>query len=145
MVTRNMVDLDSEVVKFCVSSVLIPLCKIGMERFISAWNCHHLPSRGIPNLLKSHCNGTTVIRPHEIPSTQQATDDYRQQGGTLSDPEPFGYDPLANDATLRDQRDVVFSERIRTTFPDIFHQLLIGNTVPLEEAILMYISITEEL
>ena len=36
MVARNMVDLDSEVVKFCVSTVLIPLRKIGTERFISA-------------------------------------------------------------------------------------------------------------
>ena len=114
MVTRNIVDLDSEVVKFCVSTVLILLCKIGMERFISAWNCHHLPSRGIPNLLKSHRNGTTLIHPHEIPSTQQATDDYRQQGGTLSEPEPFGYDPLANNVILHDQRDVIFLERIGT-------------------------------
>ena len=34
---------------------------------------------------------TTLIHPHEIPSTQQAIDDYRQQGGTLFDPELVGH------------------------------------------------------
>jgi hypothetical protein len=68
--------------------------KMGMERFISAWNCHHLPSRGIPNLLRSHRNGTTAIHPNEIPSTQHAADNYRRQGGTLSDPQLFGSNPL---------------------------------------------------
>ena len=145
MVIRNAIDLDSEVVKFCVSVILMSLCKIGMDRFISAWNCHHLPSRGIPNLLQSHRNGTTAIHPHEVPSTQQATDDYRQQGGTLSDPKTFGSDPLAANALLCNQRDEVFSERIGTTFSEIFNQVLIGNTVPFEQAILNYILITEEL
>ena len=77
MVTRNMVDLDSEVVKFCVSLVLIPLCKIGRKRFISVWNCHDLPSRGIPNLLKSQCNGTTVIilmKSHQLNKLRMITD-----------------------------------------------------------------------
>ena len=58
-------------------------------------------------MLKSHRNGT-LIHPHEIPSSQQATDDYRQQDGTLSDPEPFGYDPLANNVIVIGQRDVFF-------------------------------------
>ena len=95
-------------------------------------------------MLRSSRNGT-VITPDEIPSTQQATDNYRQQSGTLSDPEPFGSDPLTADALLCSQRDDIFFERIGTTFSEIFNQLLIGNTIPFEEAILMYICITEEL
>ena len=60
-------------------------CEIGMKRFISAWNCHHLPlPSSIPNLLQSRCNRTTAMHQHEIPSAEQATDDYRQQGGNIS-------------------------------------------------------------
>lgn len=145
MVERQMIDPESEMVKFCLSALLMIFCKIGMERFINAWNYHHQPLRGIPNLLQSQRNGTTAIHPSEIPSVEQAAQEYRQQGGSIADPQPYGSDPLQDDELLIHRRDELFSERVDSDFSYIFSCLLVGNKAPFEEAILQFISITEEL
>lgn len=145
MVERQMIDPESEMVMFCLSALLMIFCKIGMERFINAWNYHHQPLRGIPNLLQSQRNGTTAIHPSEIPSVEQAAQEYRQQGGSIADPQPYGSDPLQDDELLIHRRDELFSERVDSDFSYIFNCLLVGNKAPFGEAILQFISITEEL
>ena len=145
MVEREMINTDSEMVKYCLSTLLMKICEIGMKRFISAWNCHHLPLRGIPNLLQSRCNTTTAMHQHEIPSAEQAADDYKQQGGNLSDPHSYGFDPLEANELLFHRRNELFAERVHSSFPDIFSSLLVGNKAPFEAAIMQYISITKEL
>ena len=145
MVEREMINTDSEMVKYCLLTLLMKICEIGMKRFISAWNCHHLPLRGIPNLLQSRCNRTTAMHQHEIPSAEQAADDYRQQGGNLSDPHSDGSDPMEANELLFHRRNELFAERLHSSFLDIFSSLLVGNKAPFEAAIMQYISITEEL
>ena len=145
MVETDMLDMDCEIVRFCVSTLLITLCGIGVQRFMDAWNWHHLPSRGIPNILQSFANGTTTMHTYEVPSTEQAVFEYRQQGGSLSDPDTFGSDPLQGDDVLSSTRDELFSRRMDSSFSEIYSQLIIGNTVPFESAVLDYVTITQEL
>ena len=145
MKSREMIDTKSEIVKFCLSVVLTRLCKIGIERFISAWNSHHLPLRGIPNLLQSHQNGTISIHSSEIPTAEEAAAAFRQQGGHLSDPRPYGRDPLEGDDALTQQREEIFEERIGSSFSDVFGNLLAGNSDLFERAVLQYVLVTEEL
>ena len=40
----------------------------------------------------------------ELPSTAEAVQQYRRQGGRLTDPHPFVSDPLAEDDTLVQER-----------------------------------------
>ena len=40
MEEANLIDMSCDLDKFCVSSVLIKVAAVGMERFVSAWNFH---------------------------------------------------------------------------------------------------------
>ena len=140
-----MIDTASESVKFCLSIILIRLCAIGVDRFIGAWNSHHLPLRGIPNVLQSDRNGTSCIHSAEIPTVEAAAADYRQQGGHLSDPRSFGMDPLSGNDALVQQREDVFEQRVHNSFTSKFADLIAGNRRPLEQALVQYVLITDEL
>lgn len=85
------------------------VCEVGLERFVRAWNSHHLPLRGIPNLLQAHGNGTAHIHPAEIPTVMEAAAGYRQQGGQLTDLQVYGNDPLDDG---NQQREELFAERV---------------------------------
>ena len=37
---NNVIDLSDEHLKFSISTVTIKTAKIGMDRFVSSWNCH---------------------------------------------------------------------------------------------------------
>ena len=146
MVNEEMIDMESDIVKFCISTVLMKFCEIGMRHFIEAWNFHHLSSRGgTPNFLQSHRFGATPLHHSEIPTAQDAATQYRQQGGTLADPSAYGHDPLEQNTALANRRETLFLECVPASLPDIFGHLLVNNTVHFEETILHYISITEEL
>ena len=138
------IDLDSSLVKFCVSTVTQEVAKVGMNRMIMAWNAHALPHRGIPNLLQHERPGTIATTNIHLPSTGDAVGMYRQQGGVLTDPSPYGTDPLENDTQKMDQRRLEFQSNAMT-FEDIFTNVISGNDVPFRRAILLYIHITDHL
>ena len=52
MVNQGSLDIESDMVKYCVSTVLQAVASVGMQRMISAWNAHYIPRRGIPNMLQ---------------------------------------------------------------------------------------------
>ena len=128
--------MQSDTTKFCVSTILGRLAEIGMNRMIGSWNAHHLPLRGI--------HGTTVVHPLEVPTVADAAAEYRQQGGRLTEPGPFGRDPLQGKDQLMEEREV-FEQRLGLCFTDVYHNLMAGNKEPLERAILLFVFITEEL
>lgn len=138
------IDLGSNLVKFCVSAVTQEVAKVGMKRMIMAWNAHSLPHRGIPNVLQHERPGTIATINVQLPSTRDAVDMYRQQGGILTDPSEFGTDPLENDTQKIDQREQEFHNNAMS-FEDIFSNVISDNDVPFREAILLYIDITVHL
>lgn len=145
MVNQGSLDIESDMVKYCVSTVLQAVASVGMQRMISAWNAHYIPRRGIPNTLQRQQTGTTLIHPLEIPTVGEASHRYRQQGGSLTDPHTFGQDPLAGDDDLLQQRDREFTQRCPLTYANIFSSLISGNGGPLRDALETYIAITENL
>ena len=138
------IDLGSNSVKFCVSTVTQEVAKVGMNRMIMAWNAHALPHRGIPNVLQHERHGTITVNATDIPTTEDAVDMYRQQSGVLTDPSEFGADPLENDVVKLDQREQEFRNTVMS-FDDIFTNVVSGNDIPFRQAILCYIDITDHL
>ena len=81
---------------------------------------------------------------NDIPTTEDAVDMYRQQGGVLTDPSEFGADPLQNDIQKIEQREQEFRSNA-ISFEDIFTNVISGNNVLFRQAILLYIDITDHL
>lgn len=52
MVNQGSLDIESDMVKYCVSTVIQAVAHVGMQRMISAWNAHSIPRCGIPNVLQ---------------------------------------------------------------------------------------------
>lgn len=71
-----------------------------------------------------HDNRTRRISSTLIPDPITAADMYRSNGGRLSDPEPYGQDPIANDPVKVNIRQRAFSEKYN--FDHVFN-LLVNN------------------
>ena len=94
---QGAVNMEDETTKFCVSHVLQQVCFVGMMRMTEAWNNHHITRKGIPNALHA-CNcHINQIHSLEVPTGDDAIEEYRRQGGSITDPHDFGEDPLAGD------------------------------------------------
>ena len=142
MDNQGSIDMQSDTDKFCVSEIAQAVAAVGMIRMIAAWNDHSIPRHGIPNVLQDQHNGTIQMHPTEILPMDEAVGLYRQQGGELTDPHPFGEDPLETDPLLKEQRDYEFQQH---SFDDIFSHIVSGNTVPFQQAIQSYMQITDRL
>lgn len=154
-------DLTDATTKFCVSSVTCNVCRVGLSKFVAAWNFHSIPGvynicntynlklyshayagRGVPNALQMECNRLTPLQ--EVPSTNDAAQLYRSQGGSLVQFGLFGVDPLHNRADLIWQRETYFFSP-RSSFDDIFSNVVTGDGSLFREAILDFITVTKSL
>ena len=75
-----------------------------------------------------------VIHPSEVPTGTEASAMHRGQGGRLTDPHSLGTDPLDGNDALKEQRELNYSCTVNKTYAEIFHELLIGNKQPFEQA-----------
>ena len=81
--------------------------------------------RGVPNVLMQQDNRTQCITQSVIPPPEQAAQMYRDNVGRLTDPAPFGSDPLAENHEKKIIRQASFGSRY-PSYEDIFHQLVKG-------------------
>lgn len=139
------INMDCPMTKFCVSSVLCQLCEVGMSRMVMAWNNHPIPHRGIPNELQHQAYNTALVQPAEIPLPLDAVLQYRNQGGQLRDPVPFGTDPLENDSDLCAEREQQWLLKCGMDSEQMFSEIISGKDYILENAILDFIDITSSL
>ena len=109
MNNQGTIDMSCSITKFAVSTVLSRVCEIGMNRIVSAWNSHPVPRCGIPNHLQDQQYNTSMIHHAEVPDGDSAVQQYRQQGGQVTDPSSFGSDPIGDDLSLVRDRE----ERLR--------------------------------
>ncbi len=144
MEDQGVMDMSRNETKFAVSTVLSKVCEVGLRRFVGAWNSHPIPRRGIPNVLQTTSSHTLPIHPAELPQTATAVQRYRAQGGSITDPSVFGEDPLCSNPTLMQDRTRLWTARSSSP-EEIFTELMSGNTQPLQDAVLNYIDITDDL
>ena len=135
---QGIINMDCPVTRYAVSVVLMRVCKVGMTRMILAWNSHLIPRRGVPNSGQIDGQGTATIHPSEVPEVTVAAERYRMQGGRLTESSIF------EDASLEAERGERWSRECGKV-EDIFSALISGNSDSLEDAILAYIRITNEL
>ena len=79
----------------------------------------------------------------QVPSSDEAVTSYEDLGGSLTLFPCFGADPLANDTTLQAEREQNFDSV--TDFEAVFGELVNGNPIPFETAIVRYANMTIEL
>ena len=89
-------------------------------------------------------NRTKRISPTLLPDPILAADMYRNGGGRLTDPEPYGLDPIANDLVKEDIRKKAFFDKY-DSFDNIFNQLVNERPQMFKEALLFYINVTKRL
>lgn len=144
MDNQGQINMDDPSTKFSVSTVLLHVCEVCMNRFVAAWNSHSIPNRGISNRIQNQQFNISSIHPFEIPDVPAAVAMYTAQGGTLTEPTSFGIDPLNGDAALLQERQDRWSVACGMSVDDIFSNLVSGDSVPLENAIINFITITEQ-
>ena len=133
--------------KYCVHVIVSGTAKVGLQRFISSWNAHCVPNHGIPNELEHQRRGTISIHPLEIPTTTAALEQYREQGGTLTDPHPFATDPLEGHDGLKEERTRRFNVQVPygNDYEQLFTFLMSGQSSNFITAINSLIHITLQL
>ena len=119
----GLINMDCPVTKFAVSTVLIGVCLVGINRMIVACNSHQMPGCGIPNQLQIGAFNASPIHPSEIPDVSAAVESYRRQGGRLTDPSTFGVDPLSYDAALVQSREQRSRECDSPYSLPLFHEI----------------------
>ena len=95
----------------------------------------------IPEMVMRNDNRATRITV-PMPQPQQAADEYRMNGGRITDPDTCSTfkDPLLHDAAKVDIRLHAFLKRY-PSFDTIFHNLVNGNKIMFKEALMFFIDI----
>ena len=86
-------------------------------------------------------NKASVINPDLILHPQQAIDQYRLKGGSITDPEQHIQDPLFDDPSKMDIRLVSFNKRF-PSIDAIFHGVVNGNATMFIDALKFFIDVT---
>lgn len=92
----------------------------------------------VPYRLMKMCNKATKIDACLIPQPDQAVSDYRQNGGSITDPEHNIDDPLS---MKKDIRFRSFTERF-PSFEAIFYDVVNENASVFVDALIFYIDLT---
>ncbi|KAK1905295.1 Forkhead box protein E1 [Dissostichus eleginoides] len=81
--TKEELDMEDNMTKYCVSSLTCQLAQLGVERAVQAWNAHRIPGKGIPTLVHAHAQPT----PHliQLPVSFEAA---QAPASTLTHPPP---------------------------------------------------------
>jgi hypothetical protein len=99
----------------------------------------HIPERA----MKAN-NKAKKINPHLLPHPQSAVQQYRSNGGQITDPDQSIIDPLLNAPNKLDIRLQSFTKRY-PSFEPIFHNVVNGNKAIFIDATKYFIDITYRL
>uniref|UniRef100_A0AAV2JJ29 RING-type domain-containing protein n=1 Tax=Knipowitschia caucasica TaxID=637954 RepID=A0AAV2JJ29_KNICA len=81
LIDQEELDMESSLVKYCVSNLTVQLSLIGLERLVTTWNSHRIPGRGVPkDLAVTGC--PKRIPPTILPHADEAEALYRQHMGS---------------------------------------------------------------
>lgn len=116
MQANGELDLNEEWIKFCVSWVVLEVCRNPIIQFVNLWNFHCISGRtgGVPNeLALNSCIARLPV--NTVPGTLSAVLSFGVHGHhNLTAPHTFGNDPLQLYPRMQDLRQQQFS----TQYPD---------------------------
>jgi hypothetical protein len=95
----------------------------------------------VPERLMRMGNKATVIDPVLLPHPQHAVDQYRRNGGRISDPEQDIKDPLFDDPLKSGLRSEIFNKKFPSV-NSIFHNIVSGNGEVFINALKLFIDVT---
>ncbi|XP_028515792.1 uncharacterized protein LOC114575330 [Exaiptasia diaphana] len=135
------INLESNIDRYCTSTLLLSLCRLGMERVVDAWNNHSIPSKGIPNELAS-CNWDPIVDENRFPPSEIASAMYTQELGTsLHQFCSFASSPFQTEEKEKEV-EIQFSRLI----PDmgcLLNSAMNNQYSPMQNALLTLINITK--
>ena len=99
-----------------------------------------MPSH-IPYHVMRRNNRATVVDASLIPCPQEAVNQYRLNGGRITDPEYDIQDPLFNDPLKSDIRFRSFTKRF-PSMDSLFHAVVNSNASAFIEALIFFIDLT---
>ena len=90
----------------------------------------------------SRNNKATTVR--SLPTVMEAFNEYTTLGGILTEPHPFGKDPLENSPAFKQIRQDLFKERLPSLEP-VFSSIVTGDNSKFKEGLSFYIALTKRL
>ena len=158
------INMNDPVHKYCTSWFTIRVANVGTSAAVKSWNEHCIPSKccacnvvitvvgvffhstgkGIPNLLMTRNNRAAHVNQAVLPYVDDAFQCYTSLGGSLTEPHPFGCDPLEGNTHLQQIRHDVFFEKYNT-FDPFFHRIVNGDDSLFREGLKLLIDTTQRL
>lgn len=136
------IEFSSVTTKCAVSWVLCRVSKVGIERFVAAWNHHSIPKKGRPIALMQRNNKSVHI--DNLMRKEEAVYHYVNLcGGQLTSTSSFGKDPLDGHPHLIAQREAEILKKV--TFENIFSTIQQGHTKQLLYCIQLFLRISNAL
>jgi len=136
----GLIDMSQEHTKFAVSWITCRVSKVGMERFVEAWNNHSVPKKGRPvDLMRKHNKAMPVNQ--QLMNEEDAAQHYeRITTHKLTLLSTFGIDPLAEYADLKTQRNEEFFKKC--SFQNIYFKIQHGDVTAFRYAIQFFLRLS---
>ena len=99
--------------------------------------------RGIPNVIMNSDNRAKHIDPDLLPSAAEAIEQYRINGGTISGPCSFGFDPIGSNTSKMNIRYQSFTSRY--SFNTLFCEVSNGCGTSFSNSLRFFIDVTYRL
>ncbi|XP_020914298.2 uncharacterized protein LOC110251890 [Exaiptasia diaphana] len=138
---RDLLDMEDDCWKGCMSEFLISVCRSSIQNLIDAWNSRSIPGKGIPNLRFQANFRCAPVTQYDLPNGYELSQEYTQLGGQITEFSPYGSDPLLNDFQAKENRDRLFFSRY-VSFENVAHAIANHQEDVFEQALLHYINLT---
>lgn len=138
---QELLDMDCNISRYCVSNLTGQLCDVGIKRMVKAWNEHRIPGKGIPNMLAQGGCPKTVPKDLLPPAPEAASLYTESLGSTLTRVSEFGRDPFTSDehkATV----EQLFAE-LHPDVTDIYNKAVNKDATPFKNAVISLINLTK--